>query len=175
MHRVHRLRSVGASGMETEVCFGIWSADRVCVDIGSAEVCGGIGSANRGLRGQGVCRRIGSADQRPLSASGLQTEVYGYIVFGDRGLRGLLVCREMSAGTSGRQRDSAGGIGSAYSGQWEHQVCRQRSVQSSDLHTEVRWGHRVCRQRSVGALSMETEVCAGMVYRFCGGIQSADR
>ena len=136
MHRVHRLRSVGASGMETEVCFGIWSADRVCVDIGSAEVCGGIGSANRGLRGQGVCRRIGSADQRPLSASGLQTEVYGYIAFGDRGLRGFwsaekclrghLVDRETLRGASGLHTAVSGSIRSADRGLCSHRICTQR-------------------------------------------------
>ena len=115
-HRVCIQWSVGKSGMQTEFCGGMDSADsglwwlRVCrkrfvwASGLQTEVCGGIGSADRGLCGHRYCR------QSSVGTSGPQTEVCGGIEYGDRDLRGHLV---------GRQTITLD-IGSADRGLWVH-------------------------------------------------------
>ena len=166
--------------LQTEVCGGIRSTDRVCgASVLQREVCGGIGSVDRGLWWHRVCRRnsaggIGTADrhlcwhwvcrQRFVGASSLQTEVCRGIGSADGGPLGSSrlqteVCGDIEYGDKDKDKDKD-------SGQWGHHVCRQRSVQSSNLNTEFRWGHRVCIQRSLGHPVKRQGLC---------GIRSAQR
>ena len=136
-HRGRRLKSVVASGTETEVCVGTWSADslrehRLCrqrsaeASVLHTEVGRVGGSADRGLWAHRFCR--------PTTAVGIGSA--------DRGLWLHRDWRQRSAGASGLQTQSA---------------------PASDLQTEICWGQWVCRQRSFCASGLQIGVYVGIV------------
>ena len=94
----------------------------------------------------------------------MQTEFCGGIGSVDRGLWRHRLCRQRSVGASGVQTEVFVGIGSTDIGRLWSSGLKTELWGASGLLKEVRWGHWVCRQKSVEASDLQTEVSVGIGY-----------